>query len=58
MIVLNSLKVLEQLSEIEAKIASVEKKMKEKGIKIDSEALLLCLIRKQKSQAEETKRAS
>ncbi|HLW56107.1 MAG TPA: hypothetical protein VKY27_01905 [Bacteriovoracaceae bacterium] len=45
MIVLHSLKVLEQLSEIEAKIASVEKHMKEKGIKIDFEALLVHLIR-------------
>lgn len=55
MIVLHSLKVLEQLSEIEAKIASVEKKMREKGIQIDSEALLLCLL---KNQTSKTKRAS
>ena len=54
MIVLHSLKVLEQLSQIEAKIEALEKQMREKGIKIDSESLLMTLV-KQKLQ---TKRAS
>ena len=55
MIVLHSLKVLEQLTEIETKIATVEKKMREKGINIDSEALLVYLV---KQQTQKTKRAS
>lgn len=57
MIVLHSLKVLEQLTEIEAKIASVEKQMKDKGIKIDCEALLIYLIKSSQNKFQ-TKRAS
>lgn len=50
MIVLHSLKVLEKLSEIEKKIAIVEKEMKERGIELDTEALLMLLIHKNQTK--------
>jgi hypothetical protein len=50
MIVLHSLKVLEKLSEIEKKIAVVEKEMKERGIELDTDALLMLLIHKNQEQ--------
>ncbi|MFP5386394.1 MAG: hypothetical protein ACLGHN_09970 [Bacteriovoracia bacterium] len=47
MIIHHSLKILEQLTEIEGLIKKVENYMDEKGIEIDREKLLLKLLRNQ-----------
>ena len=47
MIIHHSLKILEQLSEIEGLIKKVENYMDEKGIDVDREKLLLKILRNQ-----------
>ena len=47
MIIHHSLKILEQLSEIEGLIKKVENYMDEKGIETDREKLLLKILRNQ-----------
>lgn len=47
MIIRHSLRLLEQLSELETKILQVEKLMEEKGIEIDREQIVLRLLKGQ-----------
>ena len=51
MIIRHSLKLLEQLSEIEGLIESLERVMDEKGIEIDREQALLKLLRSQEARS-------
>ena len=50
MIIRHSLKILEQLSEIEEMISKVERYMEQRGIEVDREQLLMKIARKRETE--------